>query len=45
MKREGPRSQVSAHYYLERSWLLESAFGTADDRSEALAESIAESLR
>ena len=36
--------EVPAHYYLKRTWLLESGFGTTDEHCEKLAEQVANSL-
>ena len=33
--------EVPAHYYLKRTWVLESVFGTVDEHAESVASSVA----
>jgi alkylation response protein AidB-like acyl-CoA dehydrogenase len=36
--------EIPAHFYLKRTWVLESVFGTGDDHADRIAESIEASL-
>jgi hypothetical protein len=33
--------EVPAHYYLKRTWVLESVFGTIEEHAESVALSVA----
>ena len=36
--------EIPAHFYLKRTWVLESVFGTADDHADRIADSVEASL-
>jgi alkylation response protein AidB-like acyl-CoA dehydrogenase len=36
--------EIPAHFYLKRTWVLESVFGTSDDHADRIAESVEASL-
>ena len=36
--------EVPAHFYLKRTWVFESVFGTIDEHAESVAEKLAEQV-
>jgi alkylation response protein AidB-like acyl-CoA dehydrogenase len=36
--------EVPAHYYLKRTWVFESVFGTVEEHAESVAETLAEQI-
>jgi len=36
--------EIPAHYYLKRTWVLESVFGDMDEHADALADGIARAV-
>ena len=36
--------EIPAHYYLKRTWVLESVFGDVDEHADALADGIARAV-